>query len=621
VSNSRHMLFRTQISRPILSMILVAALFGTGYQTTAQVVNPSAPAVQTIPITVTPQVIQPLNGKLPTSMTIAVFERDCDATKGIDLTQGGATPYSLTITGSGLTLSSQNGSKCTITSTLAIDPNAPPGAYSVILDDPNKNPVGSADLAVMANTAAPIPPGIAPEVDVMWNVMSQSKCQDVFGKRIGQRDYCIEVKIGNNSGYPIQIAGVGFSSRIENLPGTPLVTIANSSYVSNRAVLIRENVTNGRNVLYNSLQAAGVLMAAFTPYFGTGARANGTFNNARTHWTIAASIVSGPLLSAFNIVAPNPIITQLSNLDDETFRDNQVIPNNAHMRTMVFVEKEVLTEQLRNLSIRYNTLARSSDDNTKTLVSDIQSDLKETINNSTVPKYKKGNQNPLLVKLALGSLVIVGQEIQYLQRIQLQSNAASSPLSAPVITTITPALALPNTAVVIAGANFGSSQGSSSVKFGSTLAGQASSWSPTSITATVPASAAAGSTSVVVSVGGTDSAAASFTVCPTVAGQPCQLTIAPLSPITHGTAQAVTVTVNDSNGVMTGFRGTVLFTSTDAAATLPGGGSYTFTANDPGVHTFDSAAHGGEVTFNTPGTQTLTVTTGGVSASASVTVQ
>ncbi len=61
-----------------------------------------------------------------------------------------------------------------------------------------------------------------------------------------------------------------------------------------------------------------------------------------------------------------------------------------------------------------------------------------------------------------------------------------------------------------------------------------------------------------------------------------------------------TVTVKDAAGaVVTGFLGTVHFTSTDSNALLPA--DYTFTAADQGVHTFN-------VTFETPGTQTVSVT-------------
>jgi hypothetical protein len=71
--------------------------------------------------------------------------------------------------------------------------------------------------------------------------------------------------------------------------------------------------------------------------------------------------------------------------------------------------------------------------------------------------------------------------------------------------------------------------------------------------------------------------------------------------VSHGAAFSVTLTVQDAYGnVVTGYIGTVHFTSSDSTATLPK--DYTFTASDAGVHTFSSA-----VTLRKKGTQTLTV--------------
>jgi DNA/RNA endonuclease G (NUC1) len=67
-----------------------------------------------------------------------------------------------------------------------------------------------------------------------------------------------------------------------------------------------------------------------------------------------------------------------------------------------------------------------------------------------------------------------------------------------------------------------------------------------------------------------------------------------------GTAQTFTVTALDaSNGGVTGYRGTIHFTSSDPAATLPA--DYTFTATDAGVHSFSAR-------LNTAGAQSITAT-------------
>ena len=72
------------------------------------------------------------------------------------------------------------------------------------------------------------------------------------------------------------------------------------------------------------------------------------------------------------------------------------------------------------------------------------------------------------------------------------------------------------------------------------------------------------------------------------------------SPVTAGTAGTFSVTIKDAFGnVVTGYRGTVHFTSTDMRAMLPA--DYTFTAADAGTHVFTA-------TLKTAGSQSITAT-------------
>ncbi|MGE0086802.1 MAG: PKD domain-containing protein [Desulfococcaceae bacterium] len=81
-----------------------------------------------------------------------------------------------------------------------------------------------------------------------------------------------------------------------------------------------------------------------------------------------------------------------------------------------------------------------------------------------------------------------------------------------------------------------------------------------------------------------------------------------------GVAQDVTVTAKDTAGnTMTAYVGTITFTSTDTQAVLPA--DYTFVAGDNGVHIFTTG-----LTLKTAGNQTVTVTSGAVTGSATVAV-
>ena len=301
--------------------------------------NVEIPVIPQLSISVNPQVVQPSSGKLPPFVPIGVFVNDCE--KSVTNLNG----YSLQVTGSGLSLSPPIPGKCVLNSNLTIAPNAASGTFKIFLRDNNNNPVGYTDFAILDSTAAAIPGGLAPQVDVMYEVLSQNVCNDVFGKRVARNFYCVEVKIGNNSGHPLQVAGIGFSNHVDKLPDNPPIIQANTSYASTRAVLLREEVLSPRNVLYHSVQAAGLIMAGVQPFF--------IAPNASKHFAIAASIVSGPALAAISVVSPDRVIGQLNNLDDESFRDTLIIPNNTHIRTTVFVEKAALTEELQSVSDKY----------------------------------------------------------------------------------------------------------------------------------------------------------------------------------------------------------------------------------------------------------------------------
>jgi len=89
-----------------------------------------------------------------------------------------------------------------------------------------------------------------------------------------------------------------------------------------------------------------------------------------------------------------------------------------------------------------------------------------------------------------------------------------------------------------------------------------------------------------------------ITVNPAAASQ--FLISAPAS-VRSGKAFSLTITVQDAYGnVVTGYTGTIHFTSTDSTASLPA--NYTFTAADKGVHTFTG------LVLRKKGNQTITIT-------------
>ena len=185
--------------------------------------------------------------------------------------------------------------------------------------------------------------------------------------------------------------------------------------------------------------------------------------------------------------------------------------------------------------------------------------------------------------------------------------------AAPSITSLSPTSGAVGASITITGTNFGSTKGSSTVKFNGTIA-TTTSWSNTSIAATVPTGATTGN--VVVTVGGVASNGKSFTVVPAPS-------ITSLSITTGAVGAAVTVT--GSNFGSTRGTGTVKFNGTTAsvsswsatsiAVTVPSG------ATTGNVVVFASGVNSNGVNFTVvpaPSISSLSPTTGAVGASVTI---
>jgi flagellin-like protein len=102
-------------------------------------------------------------------------------------------------------------------------------------------------------------------------------------------------------------------------------------------------------------------------------------------------------------------------------------------------------------------------------------------------------------------------------------------------------------------------------------------------------------------VTGTDGSATTTATLQVTAGSTILNVAGFTSPITAGTSSGLTITAQDQYGnIISGYTGTVHFTSSDTKATLPP--DYTFTSTDAGTHTFSG------VTLETAGAQLITAT-------------
>jgi hypothetical protein len=361
----------------------------------------------------------------------------------------------------------------------------------------------------------PIPPGLKPQVDVMWRVVPQQIVKDNFGTRVGKLFYCLEVIIGNNSGYDLQIAAVGFqvgplgdatksmaellkksyqeaddsnkvlldaaqanaraattlaiaareeglrdlraewlASKSSKLP-TPspaemeaackqdaecvsmnkkaadarsraviasreadlnnqaadavskaqrfsaqtLIarrdelaaksraiypsSIPSSSYRMTRGSLEHGQFWSVRNLTINSLRAFGPFLTGFTPYFRN--------INHQKNYAEGINIISNPLEKGFELVVPDETVSQLQRLDEQILRDGLIIQNNRQVVTHTFMPKD-------NLGLE-----------------------------------KKMRDDPLMVTLALGKMTIIGDQIEFRNRVSVTSGPSGEVQPPPTV--------------------------------------------------------------------------------------------------------------------------------------------------------------------------------------------
>jgi len=193
----------------------------------------------------------------------------------------------------------------------------------------------------------------------------------------------------------------------------------------------------------------------------------------------------------------------------------------------------------------------------------------------------------------------------------LLSLAAPVHAAAPTISSLSPTSGPVGQSVTINGSNFGSSQGSSTVKFNGTTA-TPTSWSSTKIVAPVPSGATTGN--VVVTVSGAASNGKSFTVTPYI------LSLSPTSGIV-GTSVTITgTTFGSTQGSSTvKFNGKTAtptsWNSTTIVAPVPSGA----TTGNVVVTVSSHASNGVSFTvYVTPSISSLSPTSGAVGTSVTV---
>lgn len=266
-------------------------------------------------------------------------------------------------------------------------------------------------LNVGVGTAVPAPgpiPTSSPEVDVMWSVLDKKSVADNFGVRIADQYYGITLKIGNNSGYSLELAGVGFTvpyrsgcssvptqgaanaserelTQSTDQPKRCQQIIPDSNYKFTRGTIVQQQMAGWRALTLSGLPQITTLLGGFKPFFHNANHAS-NFSNL--------VIAFGDLATGVTAVWPDTVSTHLNNLDDQALRtDNQnvrtIIENNHQYSGVTFFPRHFLDDYFQ----------RKPGD------------------------WKKMRNQPDLVNEALGEMVLIGEQVQFVNRIRFNTAA------------------------------------------------------------------------------------------------------------------------------------------------------------------------------------------------------
>jgi hypothetical protein len=195
------------------------------------------------------------------------------------------------------------------------------------------------NVSVIASTTGALPKVIEvrylatlePQVDVSWAVVPPAIVADNFGRRIKQEFYCIDVTIGNNTGGDLQISGLSFN--LSSDPNKQMI-VPISSYGLVRGSLEKRKLFYPRTLTLGIISSVAQLLTGFNPFFHN-------VNHAK-NFAQGITIISNPIEKGVELVWPDALPGELDRLDQQTLRDDKIVPNNTTFKTRVFLPKDIL---------------------------------------------------------------------------------------------------------------------------------------------------------------------------------------------------------------------------------------------------------------------------------------
>jgi hypothetical protein len=229
----------------------------------------------------------------------------------------------------------------------------------------------------------PTPDDIDFEVDAMWNVLPYKVVKANFGRRAADSFYAVEVFLGNNSGFDLQIVGVGFESTlgaplaldkngkplqpIYDANGKPILDDRGNKLIPDldangnqktgpdgkplykpyrsyhlptsdhrlvRGSIEMDQLYGSRAFTLNLIGGLGTLVSGFIPFFHR--------PNPKANFSSFSSVLNGQFKEGFGIAAPDLTVSQLNRLENLVLHDGLTVLNNSQAKTIVFFPRHVV---------------------------------------------------------------------------------------------------------------------------------------------------------------------------------------------------------------------------------------------------------------------------------------
>lgn len=200
-----------------------------------------------------------------------------------------------------------------------------------------------------------VPEGIQEAVDYKLQPLSYKITKDVFGRRVADAYYAVDVDLGNNTGFDLQITKLGFLTTIPSRSlkfddkGNPMLEKDGKTLVSEvaplqiaaidrtlvRSSIEKEQAFGKRALAMGLINGGGTFLSGFLPFFhAIGPRAN---------FASFTSLFNGQLKEGFGLAVPDLTVRQLNRLENDiVMHEEMILPNNSARSTVVFVPRSVL---------------------------------------------------------------------------------------------------------------------------------------------------------------------------------------------------------------------------------------------------------------------------------------